>query len=207
MSDNSNYQLPVWAPRLRKIQIQQLYQSSGRGLLDEELIDDVGFSLYLRCLSMLKVSEAIRGNPPCASCGAPAHLDTEPVPFARCSNCGWTCPWELYQKTYQLKGLFAGGMEPFVKDYVLKFDATHSHRERMVLIDNLIHRFHWESEGIDDGRPGATSLIQGKMKDIMDFLDRLSYGDDIPPELTRTREEWRRKWHASPWSNGKGQGS
>ena len=206
MSDYSNYQLPVWAPRLRKGQIERLYQSCGQGLLDEELIDEVGFSLYSRCLSMLQVREAMFGNPPCPSCGAPAKLDKDPAPFARCANCGWSCPWELYQKTYQLKGLFAGGLWPFVKEFIDKFPATPSHRERMVLIDSLIHRFHWESDGVTDGRPGATSLIQGKMKDVMAFLDRLDYGDDIPPEIASTREEWRRKWRENVWSKGKGQG-
>jgi hypothetical protein len=207
MSESSDYQLPVWSPRLRKVQISRLYQSCGRGLLDEELIDDVGFSLYSRCKSMLQVSEAIRGNPPCPSCGATAKLDEDPTPFARCANCGWICPWSLYQKTYKRKGLFAGGLEPFVKDFVRKFPATDSYRERVVLIDSLIHRFHWESAGTADGRPGATSLIEGKMKDIVAFLDRLNYGDDIPPEIERTREEWRRRWRENAWSNGKGQGS
>lgn len=208
MSDNNNYQLPVWAPPLSKVQIERLYKSSGRGLLDEELIDDVGFSLYSRCTSMLEVSEAIRGNPPCPSCGAAAQLDdNEATPFARCPNCAWSCPWSLYQKTYQRKGLFAGGMEPFIQEFVQKFPTTPSYRERLVLIDSLIHRFHWEHAGKADGRPGATSLIQGKMKDIMAFLDRLSYGDDIPPEIARTREEWRRQWRENAWSSGKGQGS
>jgi ribosomal protein L37AE/L43A len=207
MSEDGNYQLPVWAPRLRKIQIERLYQSCGRGLLDEELIDEVGFSLYSRCKSMLQVSQSIRGNPPCPRCGSPAQLDRAPDPFARCANCGWLCPWALYQKTYQHKGLFAGGLEPFIDDFVRKFPATRAYRERMVLIDTLIHRFHWESTGNPDGRPGATSLIEGKMKDIMPFLDRLSYGDNIPPEIARTREEWRKKWRQNAWSSGKGQGS
>lgn len=64
-----------------------------------------------------------------------------------------------------------------------------------------------DSDGVTDGRPGATSLIQGKMKDIMAFLDRLSYGEAIPPEIARTREEWRRKWRENDWSSSKGQGS
>lgn len=86
-----------------------------------------------------------------------------------------------------------------------QFPATQSYQERMVLIDSLIHRFHWESDGITDGRPGATSIIQGKMKDVMAFLDHLSYGDNIPPEIDRTREEWRRKWNENGWSKGRGQ--
>jgi hypothetical protein len=205
MSENSSYQLPVWAHRLTKLQIERLYQSCGQGLLDEELIDDVGFSLYSRCISMLQVREAMLGNPLCPRCGAPAHVDEDPAPFARCADCGWNCPWELYQKTYQHKGLFAGGLEPFVRDFVRDFPATHSYRERMVLIDTLIHRFHWESAGVTDGRPGATSLIQGKMKDIMAFLDRLSYGENIPPDIAQTREAWRKKWRENAWSRGKGQ--
>jgi len=43
------------------------------------------------------------------------------------------------------------------------------------------------------------------MKDIVAFLDRLSYGDDIPPEIERSREEWRKKWRKNAWSNGRGQ--
>lgn len=207
MPETSDDQLPIWAHRLRKSQIEQLYQSCGRGLLDEELIDDVGYSLYSRCISMLQVREAMCGNPPCPRCGAPAQVDEEADPVARCANCGWTCSWVLYKKTYQHKGLFAGGLYPYVKDFVDRFPATHSHGERMVLIDSLIHRFHWESEGVTDGRPGATSLIEGKMKNIVAFLDRLEYGDAIPPEIARTREEWRRKWRENAWSNGKGQGS
>lgn len=175
------------------------------GLLDEELVNEVGFALYSRCISMLQVYEAICGDPPCPRCGATARVDEEPVPFARCASCGWVCPWDLYKKTYQHKGLFAGGLLPFVRDFARDFPVTQSHYERMVLIDNLIHRFHWESTGVTDGRPGATSLIQGNMKEVVAFLDHLSYGDAIPPEIAQTREEWRRKWEENAWSRGKGQ--
>ena len=205
MPETSTYHVPVWAPRLSKVQIQRLYQSCARDLLDEDLVNDVGFSLYSRCISMLKVTEAIRGNPPCPVCDTTAHVDSDPNPFVRCANCGWLCPWDRYQKTYQRKWLFAGGLEPFVKEYVDRFPATPSARERMLLIDRLIHRFHWESDGSEDGRPGATSLIEGKMHDVMAFLDRLSYGETIPPDIEQTREEWRRKWRANAWSEGKGQ--
>jgi hypothetical protein len=48
-------------------------------------------------------------------------------------------------------------------------------------------------------------LIEGKMKASMEFLDRLSYGDHVPAEVSRTREEWRKKWSENPWSKGRGQ--
>ena len=96
-------------------------------------------------------------------------------------------------------------MESFVRDFIWKFSAARSHREKLVLIDMLIHRFHWESANHSRGRPGACSLIEGKMKDIMPFLDRLSYGDSIPPDVQQARDEWRRKWTSNPWSKGMGQ--
>ncbi len=207
MSGHDDYQPPVWAHRLRKSQIERLYKSCGEGYMDEDLIDDVGFSLYARCTSMLQVSEAIRGRPPCPNCGAAATLLKGSTAIAKCTDCGWKCPWKIYKKTYQRKGLFAGDMESFVSDFVSRFPATRSYRDRLVLIDTLIHRFHWESGDRADGRPGAASLIEGKMKDIMAFLDRLSYGDAIPPQVADLREEWRRKWRNNPWSSGRGQDS
>ena len=205
VSGNSEHQLPVWAHRLRKSQVERLYKSCGQGLLDEELIDDVGFSLYARCESMLQVTEAVRGRPRCPNCGATAEVDRAPDGLAKCTECGWSCPWTLYKKTYQRKGLFAGGMESFVRDFVRQFAAARSHGDKLVLIDTLIHRFHWESGSSAGGRPGACNLIEGRMKDIVPFLDRLSYGDDIPPDVAQTRQEWRRKWQENPLSRGRGQ--
>ena len=205
MSLPSPYHLPVWAPRLSKLQIQCLYQNCARDLLDEDLVNDVGFSLYSRCISMLKVTNAIRGNPPCPLCETTAQVDWEPSPIARCANCDWQCPWDLYQKTYQRKWLYAGGLEPFVQEYVRLFPITPTARERMLMSDRLIHRFHWESDGNPDGRPGATSLIEGTMSDVMAFLDRLTYGERVPADIERTRDEWRQKWRANAWSQGKGQ--
>ncbi len=205
MADTPEYKLPVWAYRLRKSQIERLYKSSGRGFVDEELIDEVGFALLARCESILDVSEAVRGRPRCPNCGTTAQLDRGSTRFAKCGACGWECPWALYQKTYQRKGLSGGGFEPFVRAFVEKFSGARSHGEKLVLIDTLIHRFHWEHVSAVGGRPGASALIEGKMKDIMPFLDRLSYGDDVPPDIEQTREEWRRKWAGNPWSKGKGQ--
>ncbi|MEZ4640730.1 MAG: hypothetical protein R2873_24870 [Caldilineaceae bacterium] len=48
-------------------------------------------------------------------------------------------------------------------------------------------------------------MIEGKMQDIMAFLDRLSYGEDVPPEIEQTREAWRKKWRENAWSQGRGQ--
>jgi hypothetical protein len=55
-----------WAPKVRQEQIWRLYQNDARGLIDEELIDEVGWALYSRCQSILWVTD--RNRVPCPRC-------------------------------------------------------------------------------------------------------------------------------------------
>jgi hypothetical protein len=96
-------------------------------------------------------------------------------------------------------------MTPSVREFVTRFPASRSHGEKLILIDTLIHRFHWESAAGSGGRPGACNLLEGTMSDIMPFLDRLTYGESIPADVEQQRETWRRKWAQNPWSMGRGQ--
>ena len=63
-------------------------------------------------------------------------------------------------------------------------------------------RYHWQFVG-KPSRPGACCLIEGKLKDIMPFLDTLSYGENVPEDVEATREEWRRVWRASRWNRSR----
>jgi len=197
MGTTANYRLPVWAPRLRKAQIAQLYEASGRGFIDEELIDDVGFSLLARAESILAATEASRGRAQCPVCSIIFEHDHEDL---KCSHCGWECSWEAYKKTIKYKHLNAGGMKPFLEEFAEAFPQARSHTDRLVLIDTLIHKYHWETS-TGGGRPGACCLIEGKMSNIMPFLDGLSYGEQTPVEVEATREEWRRKWDKNKWKD------
>jgi hypothetical protein len=107
-----------------------------------------------------------------------------------CPGCGWACVWRDYHKTYQHKQLIARGMEVFVREYVQQFPAAQSASQRLVLIDSLLHRWHWENTGIP-ARPGSANLIDGKMEEVVAFLDGLSYGEQIPKEIEARREAWR----------------
>ena len=149
MTDEAKNQLPTWSPRLRKAQIARLYKAAGRGLLDEELIDDVGFSLLVRAESILAATEAGEGRVSCPNCKAIVlHGDDGENVLLKCSNCGWECWWKTYHKTIKYKGLNAGGMQPFLEEFVQKFPKARSHSERLILIDTLIHRYHWETSGL-----------------------------------------------------------
>ena len=189
MAGDTQQAKPAWSPRLRKARIARLYERCGQGIPDEELIDDVGFSLLARCESILRASS--RSCPACGS--APDWADGE----ISCPSCGWRCTHQAYRKSIKYKHLFAGGMRPFLEAFVKEFPAARDHRQRLILIDTLIHRYHWEADdGSGGGKCGACCLIEGKLKNIMPFLDGLSYGDRAPPEVQATRARWRRKWRA-----------
>ena len=190
MSGDSKHRLPGWAPRLRKKMIARFYEDSGKGIVDKEVIDEVGYSLLARVESILAATEAVKGRAPCAACEAIVEHDRQ---WLECAECGWRCPWQAYRKTIKYKHLFAGRLKPHLEDFVRAFPTARL-PERLILIDTLIHRYHGTS-----GRPGVCSIIEGKLSNIMAFLDDLNYGGQMRPELGATREEWRKKWHSHPW--------
>ena len=144
MSNETERQRPVWSPRVSKSRIARLYERCGQGIFDEELIDDVGFSLYARCKSILSATQRL-----CPSCETALHHMPEAL---ECPGCGWECPRDAYRKSIKYKHLFAGGMKPFLEEFIQEFPAASSHQQRMILIDTLIHRCHWEFSG-GGGRP------------------------------------------------------
>lgn len=186
-------ELPTWAPRVSRRHIERLYRSCGRGFLDGELIDEVGFAHYARCESILKVKEAMRGDITCPHCEAPIHRTCYVCEdeHLQCSRCGWKCTWQEYRSTFDEKFLNAGDMERFCHEFLLAFGAAKEHGEKLVLIDTLIHRLHGELLG--GNKPGAYAFIEGDIVDVAAFLDRLTYGDRMPEDIKRKREAWRRK--------------
>jgi hypothetical protein len=59
-----------WASRVNPSMIRRLYETDARGVVDEELSDEVGFALYARCQSILRVTAAQQGKVTCPRCEA-----------------------------------------------------------------------------------------------------------------------------------------
>ena len=58
-----------WSSRVPLHKIRRLYESDARGLLNEELLDDVGHALFARCRDILDISQTQRGKVKCPQCG------------------------------------------------------------------------------------------------------------------------------------------
>ena len=76
-----------WATRLSKNDIYRLYQSEASGLLDEQLVDEVGIGLYSRCETIEQVTERL--CPRCSEVIQGAFDGDNPDRQIACQQCQW----------------------------------------------------------------------------------------------------------------------
>ena len=182
---------PSWHPRVPKHKIRRLYEQDAKGIHDDELVDDVGFTLLSRCTSFIEANRAVRGQASCPICGHLVSHQGNREEMLTCEQCGWELTWGEYFGTIQKKQL--SGAEPVIRlfeQYVREFPVAKSYQARMYLIDWLIHGFHWHQK-YGATRPVAVNLIDGRLSDVIEFLDNLSYGKESSPGLQEKLEEWK----------------
>lgn len=182
-----------WAPRVSRELIRRLYETDARGIVDEELIDEVAFALYARCRSIV---DASNHRVPCPVCGSSFEIPPPGYPLLRdilrCGDCGWATTGEEYRRSIQGKMLITQNRDntgPFVQ-YLPKLEAARSPRERMLAVDWLIQQVH--SHGMPRGRPVAVNLIEGAEAKVMEFLDQLFVGLASSPEEREAYVAWRK---------------
>jgi hypothetical protein len=181
--------MPAWAPRVSKDRIRQLYETDAQGIYDRALIDEVGYALLARCESFIAAVRAVAGEVACPRCGA----------------CGWELAWGAYFSTIQHKQL--SGAEPVLslfREYVAAYPGARTSRERMLLIDRLLHGFHWYYKDNTPTRPVAINLIEGRLGDVLAFLADLTYGEHSTPGTVERFDLWdERAEVARGWSRDK----
>lgn len=140
-----------WAPRVSQRAVRRLYESEACGLLDKELVDEVGIALLLRCEDILQIDQAVAyGVIVCPRCKRKGILTTfrrdkdEPL---RCPRCPWSITWQAYHRTFKGQQLSAGGAGPFFKEYVESYPRARSYAKKILVIDRLIHAFHFNAAG------------------------------------------------------------
>ena len=194
----------VWAPRVPRGRIRLLYESDAAGIVDESMIDEVGYAFWERCRDILICTRAHTGEATCPRCETIVHHGWRKDEMMRC-DCGWSMTWGDYLGSYQGKQLHGGGSVPWISEYIDELERATTPRRRMLAIDRLINRFHWDLKHPErDGgphapsRPTAVNLIGGKMREVLALLDELAgMGEPDDPE----RRQLRRDFEASREAN------
>ncbi len=204
--------IPSWAPKVSQAKIRRLYTSDANGIIDEELIDEVGWELWSRCDSILTVTAAHYGRLSCPACGgviehAPAgtgvkgELSTpwKDEEIIHCGSCNWSLAWKTYHRTYRGKQLFGANAVAFFEAYHQAFPQAYTPKDKMLLIDQLIHAFH---TGLSEpGRPVGANLIEGSLKEVIVFLCGLSNGPRSAAGIGDSRDTWRDKLEDISWAS------
>jgi hypothetical protein len=189
---------PTWAGRVKQHLIRHLYENDAQGIHDEELANEVGLGLFLPCHSILTATEAHAGRAACSRCGAVVEHHWDKGALMARTRCGWQTTWGAYFKTYQDKQLVGGGAVDAFKSFVETYPRANVYREKMLLIDRLLHAFHWELTQ-QYSRPAACNLIGGKLSEVVQLLDTLTYGESTPPEARQEYESWVAKANKTDW--------
>jgi len=204
MMDKSDV-LPVWAKKMPVEWVRQLYESDAQGMQDDALLDQVAYGLYARCESIVQVTRAmIEGEVICTACGLLVvrnPKDHSPDTLLSCP-CGWQVSWGAYHRTFAKKQLFGyNALDPFTA-FLRDFPIQREYTAKLRCVDLLLHAFH-SSLHYDIGRPVAQNLLEtksGKMRDVVLFLDTLTYGDTQEDLLAR-QAEWRATFRQAPWAH------
>lgn len=178
-----------WAPRLQPGLLERLYASDARGLRDLELCEAVGSRLHARCRAYVLVHEDAVDCPSCGTVYTVARRGESPCPGA---GCGWSTTWPAYRQSVRDHYAFTGrAMEAFSRFHD-RYPAARSYRDKILLIDELIHSFH-RDEARAPAKSVASKLLQGSKDEAVRFLDRLSARD--PAAKERWREAASRTIH------------
>ena len=174
--------------------IRRLYEREAQGILDEELVDEVAFAFYARCLSIIAATEAYLGRAACPVCDHVITHGHRSAEVLRCGQCSWEMTWREYRRSYQGKYLITGNLGGAFTEYPRRLEAARTARERMLAIDWLMHQVHsWTLErDAPPGRPTAVNLIEGTETKVVAFLDELAAGLSASVEQKEAYSAWRK---------------
>ncbi len=195
-----------WSPRVPKRMLRRLYELACQGIWDDELIDDVGMILYMRCRDILSIhrakSERKVACPRCDTRGELSLIDRHGPrdELLECPECKWSLTWHQYQSTFQRRQLNPGGAVDYFEAFVQQYERARSPQEKVLAIDRVIHEFHYSKKNDPDQpiRPAGVNLIVGRLEEVVAFLDELS-GLNLPASMRKTQKGWRKKCQSTYW--------
>jgi len=179
-----------WAPPLPTHKLVSLYEANAAGLLDDDVLDDVGWRIWDRLSDVIRVSS---GKVRCPACGTEFQVRTpesSPDEIVGCPGCAWEVTPRSWHKSWEHRDL-NGHCDEFER-YVRAWPTARHVRERMLLIDAVVHSLHMSSRDDSPGNFAARNFLEGTRPKIVALLEELALGSG-----SNVAESARARWNAA----------
>lgn len=163
-----------WSKKTSRKSLQKLYDEDAKGIRDEDLLDEVGFSFYARCKQGKEVRDYLEsGKLICHHCETVLSV-VNYTDLVHCP-CGYGYTYREYRRSFYANNLPAGRAIPIFDTFLVKWQDCRSYNDKMQLIDWLIHQCHVSLMSGAHGRSVCVNLIEGTKKQITDLILKLAY--------------------------------
>jgi len=174
-----------WANRISRRLLVRLYESDAKMMLDDELLDEVGFTIYTRCLQGRDESILFGENKmKCHNCGA--ILTAQSRGELLTCDCGHSYLLREYKRSFVADGMPSRSATIFFNEFIDKWPTAKDSTTKMQLIDWVIHQCHQSMQtGVKstiDGKNfkfAGINIIEGSPKQVAELITHLAYGDSI----------------------------
>jgi hypothetical protein len=179
----------TWAKRVSREKIKRLYEGDAKHMLDNDLLQDVGYSFIARSESIIAANRLFESRIlSCPLCKIDIYENKECHGYI--CRCGWAISEKDLKTTYQGKQLIGHALIEYAEKFISDWNkALNDSKKQMVAIDFLIHRFHWEMTE-NPTRPVAVNYIEGSMNTVTQLIFDLAYGDT--KERLENFEHWKK---------------
>lgn len=162
-----------WTPKVSRAKLIRLYAGEAKGLLDEALLDDIGYTFYERCRQAGMIRELMeKGRILCHHCHE--ILQSKSYTGIISCSCGYLYTYREYRRSCNAANMPGGRAAPIFKSFADKWPACKSSREKMLLVDWLVHECHVTVMSGEKGRSVCVNLIEGTIPQLREMLEMLA---------------------------------
>jgi hypothetical protein len=162
-----------WSPKVPPEYLKRLYRDDARMVYNDELVDEVGYMLYARCLQGR--DERILANEnklKCHNCGKILSKTNNQV--LQC-NCGYYYIFSEYMRSFNKNSMPSRSATPFFNEFIRKWPLAKNYNDKMRLIDWVIHECHLNMFSGVKRKAAGMNLIEGSKKEVCALILELAY--------------------------------
>lgn len=165
------YNVFHWPAKLDIYKLKQLYMLDAKGIQDNILVDEIGLTLYVRCIygkeDMLRMEKSIIR---CHNCSRELTGSSD---FRQC-RCGYQYSYKEYRRNYRKNNMPTGAASKVFEAFMTGWSLAKSYNEKMILIDTLLHEFHLSLISGAIHRPVAMNFIDGTRSQVESIINDLA---------------------------------